>query len=170
MGARFGECVCLCVCFHMHFSSVVCVHLHVHERDQREGRESLWVERKTPKSEGSLHSRLRSCSIYKNSKTFITRAPVVCLRIPLGRYPRARVKINKSHTIEGFLLFGSRGRGSYFVVHWSFWSERWAINTVSATRSIPLSSPCSMSPSFPEMKNLCAAGKQGWNKHAGSCF
>lgn len=29
----------------------------------------------------------------------------------------ACVKINKTHTIEGFLLFGSRGRGSYFVVH-----------------------------------------------------
>lgn len=67
----------------------------------------------------------RSCSIYKNSKTFAARvhvcvflrAPFVCLRVYLSaEAPRARVEINKTHTIEGFLLFGSRGRGSYFVV------------------------------------------------------
>lgn len=77
--------MCVCVCFHMHVSSVPCIHLHVHERDRREGDERACEEKeKLQKVKEVYTADSRSCSIYKNSKTLITRVHVcsyvhVCL-------------------------------------------------------------------------------------------
>lgn len=61
-----------------------------------------------------------SCSIHKSSKKKKRHYARACARFDVTSWhvsAHACVKINKTHTIEGFLLFGSRGRGSYFVVH-----------------------------------------------------
>lgn len=79
-------------------------------------------ERKTPKSEGSLHSRLKELLfLQKQPGLHDNHARVrvcVCVSAFLSAHTQVHVlKLIKTHTIEGFLLFGSRGRGSYFVVH-----------------------------------------------------
>lgn len=56
MEARLWEHVCVRVCFHMTLFSVACVHLHVHRK--KSWRVCEYREKTTPKSGGSLHSRL----------------------------------------------------------------------------------------------------------------
>lgn len=124
MGARLREHarVCTRVFFHVHSTPFACVHLHVHERDQRLERERAFEQKeKLPEVKEVYTADSRSCSIYKNSKNRHYARARVCFDLSprTSRHVSAHacVKINKTHTIEGFLLFGSRGRGSYFVVH-----------------------------------------------------
>lgn len=161
-------CVSTWPYFQLHASICMCAQRKVGEFvNTKKNQLQNWRKFTQPSLQNS-----RSCSIYKNRRPLLRVCVCfhVCLGTHLSMHTRVCIKINKTRTIEGFLLFGSQARGSYFVVHWSFWSEHWSINTDSATHSCPPSSPHSILQFLPKMKKSCAARKQEQNKHAGSCF